>query len=230
MRRPRPALLALGGLAGVLLLIILAELIISPVEIAVPEAEPAKATEVAAAAPAPLAESRPDPTPALLARPLFNPTRRPESAPTAPTPVGETSSDLPRLAGILVSGGTRIAIFQPGGDEKPIWVGEGEEVKGWTVQQIAANAVTVDGPGGTQTIEPKFDPNAPTETAAAEPTQPPMPTPGPAAGQRPPGPNQQPNGPLVNRRMGRPGRQPGILPQLPPNLRRGPLPRPQGNR
>jgi hypothetical protein len=91
---------------------------------------------------------------AILARPLFRADRRP--APADAHGGASSGPDLPRLTGILLSSDGRKAIFQPPGKERAIVVEVGEIVGDWRVQDIAADAVTLTGPGGTRRLEPKF--------------------------------------------------------------------------
>jgi general secretion pathway protein N len=124
---------------------------------------------------------------AILARPLFSSTRRPP--PSASTEAA-TDSDLAdtRLAGIVTEPGRRTAIFAVNGD-KPLRVAEGEAVSGWRIESITPREVSLSGPSGTKTLQPKMDPNL-----APPPGQPPtgnaggrIPTPpAAAAGPRPP--------------------------------------------
>ncbi len=116
---------------------------------------------------------------AILARPLFNNTRRPpprggDNA-TADSGLADT-----RLTGIVVGPSHRIAIFAPLG-AKALVVSEGETVSGWRVEHINPREVSLSGPNGTKTLQPKFDPNlapppSPTVGAAN-----PAPAPVPAA-------------------------------------------------
>ncbi|MDB5396483.1 MAG: hypothetical protein JWM91_3989 [Rhodospirillales bacterium] len=92
---------------------------------------------------------------AILARPLFRGDRRPAPAEANGTASGQPT-DMPRLAGILLSSDGRKAIFQPAGKDRAIVVVVGETVGNWHVQEIAADAVTLAGPGGTRRLEPKF--------------------------------------------------------------------------
>jgi hypothetical protein len=96
-----------------------------------------------------------------LARPLFAATRRPDAvAPVAAAAAPDDGpSELPRLTGILMLPHSNRAVFQPAGDKKPIVVLEGGAIAGWTVQKILATEVTLTGPGGTTTLETKFDEN-----------------------------------------------------------------------
>ena len=91
-----------------------------------------------------------------LARPLFSSTRRPPQ--TAAT--DNTSSDLAdmRLTGIVTEPDHHVAIFAVNG-AKPLKVSEGEAVSGWRIESITPHEVSLSGPGGTKTLEPKLDPN-----------------------------------------------------------------------
>ncbi len=91
---------------------------------------------------------------AILARPLFASTRRPVVAASGPAPL---PASLPRLAGILVNGGARSAIFAGSGGAKPVVVQEGAQIGGFTVQLIEAGQVTLGGTGGAQVVRPSFD-------------------------------------------------------------------------
>jgi hypothetical protein len=116
-----------------------------------PRAEP-KPTE------AKLQERTPDELIAtVLARPLFSPSRR--SLETASPDKGKDTGlrDL-RLTGIVIESGRRFAMFaQPG--TKLLIRSEGEALNDWRVEAISAEEVTVSGPGGTVTLEPKPDAN-----------------------------------------------------------------------
>jgi hypothetical protein len=137
----------------------------------------------------------------ILARPLFSSTRRP------PPPGGRNTADDSgladtRLTGIVIAPGHRIAIFAPLGT-KALSVSEGQLVSGWRVERITAQQVSLTGPNGTRTLQPKFDPNlAPPPSPAGTGNAPPAPVPPvlrPTA-SRPPFPPLPPN---------RPPRRPG---------------------
>jgi len=102
-----------------------------------------------------------------LARPLFSSTRRP---PQSASPDASTDSDLAdtRLTGIVTDTDHRIAIFVVSGGEKPLKAVEGESISGWRIESITAREVSLNGPNGTKTLQPKFDPNL-----APPPAQPP---------------------------------------------------------
>jgi hypothetical protein len=109
-----------------------------------------------------------------LARPLFSSTRRPPQTAVA----GTGDSDLAdrRLTGIVTTPGRRLAIFAVSGD-KPLKVAEGDEVSGWRVESITPREVSLTGPSGSKTLQPKLDPNL---------TPPPSPLPINNAAGRPP--------------------------------------------
>ncbi len=92
-----------------------------------------------------------------LSRPLFSSTRHPPSAGADDTPSDSDLADT-RLAGILTEPGHRIAIFVPAG-AKPLTVTEGETVSGWRVESITPREVSLTGPTGSKTLQPKIDPN-----------------------------------------------------------------------
>ena len=102
----------------------------------------------------------------ILARPLFSPGRRPPAAAAAP---GAAPPALPRVAGIMVTPAGRRAIFAEKGT-KPLVLGEGGQVSGFTVQSIQAGQVTVRGPEGVRVLSPAFDSEPP---APASPPPPP---------------------------------------------------------
>jgi general secretion pathway protein N len=97
---------------------------------------------------------------AILARPLFRPDRRPAPGDARGLNAGGPA-DLPRLTAILLTTEEKRAIFQPSGKEPPIVVVEGDTVGNWRVEQIAVDAVTLTGPGGTRRVEPKFSNSPP---------------------------------------------------------------------
>jgi hypothetical protein len=133
----------------------------------------------------------------MLARPLFSSTRRPPQD----APSGAADSDLTdaRLTGIVTTPRHRMAIFAVSGD-KPLKVAEGDAVSGWRVESITPREVSLSGPSGTKTLQPKIDPNlapppgpiaqaggrVPTPPTAGRPRVP-MPGPAPAVAQPPPG-------------------------------------------
>jgi hypothetical protein len=112
-----------------------------------------------------------------LAQPLFSPTRRPPDQPT-----GDRASEpqLPnlRLSGIVIEPEHRLAIFAVPGS-KPLARAEGETINEWRLDSIGPNQVSLSGPTGITTLEPKSDPNLVRQKPVAQPA--PKPTPNPAA-------------------------------------------------
>ena len=94
-----------------------------------------------------------------------------------------------RLTGIVVEPDRRTAIFAVQG-AKPLVRSEGETVNDWHLDAIAPREVTVTGPAGTTTLEPKADPNLVRTAQPAQPTPVSRPATPPAqpvaAGARPP--------------------------------------------
>jgi hypothetical protein len=93
---------------------------------------------------------------AILARPLFSSTRRPPEG-TAASAVDSDLADT-RLTGIVTEPGRRMAIFAVNGD-KPLRGAEGDAVSGWRIESITPREVSLSGPTGTKTMQPKMDPN-----------------------------------------------------------------------
>lgn len=109
----------------------------------------------------------------ILARPLFLPGRRvPPPAPVARTTPDEKKLPLPRLTGILMAGGTRLAVFQIVGADKPVTASLGDAVSAWKVTGIKPNEVKLTGADGVATLTPSGDPNTagPTQTDPEAPT------------------------------------------------------------
>ena len=93
----------------------------------------------------------------ILARPLFSSTRRPPQNASAGASADNDLADT-RLTGIVTEPGRRLAIFAVNG-EKPLKVAEGDAVSGWRIESISAREVSLSGPGGSKTLQPKMDPN-----------------------------------------------------------------------
>jgi len=91
----------------------------------------------------------------LLARPLFSPGRRPDAEARAPD-VAARATPLPRLAGIMVTDGTRQAIFAPDAAGKAIVVGEGDTIGGFRVQAIHAGEVTLQDGATLHSVQPRY--------------------------------------------------------------------------
>ncbi|HEY3912675.1 MAG TPA: hypothetical protein VGM07_22710 [Stellaceae bacterium] len=135
-----------------------------------------------------------------LARPLFSTTRRPPQRGGADNAADSGLADT-RLAGIVTEPGHRIAIFAPAG-AKALTVSEGETVGGWRIDNITPLEVSLSGPDGIKTLQPKFDPNlVPASGPPSVVDRPAVPgaSPFPAAAVRPGLP------PIFNRAPPRPG-------------------------
>jgi len=102
-----------------------------------------------------------------LSRPLFSATRRPAERAAPDRPVDPELPNI-RLTGIVIEPDRHIAIFAVQG-AKPLVRSEGETVNDWHLDAIAPREVTVTGPAGTTTLEPKADPNL---VRTAQPAQP----------------------------------------------------------
>jgi hypothetical protein len=125
-----------------------------------------------------------------LARPLFSATRRPPESEQGAHPDDTPLKDL-RLTGILIMPDQQVAIFAKAG-EKPLVRSEGEMISDWHIDSIAAQSVSLSGPSGTTTLEPRSDPNLVRgQQPAAKPA---TPSPAPAAANQPPVP--APNAPI----------------------------------
>lgn len=138
---------------------------------------------------------------AALARPLFSSTRRPPQD-ASNAAAGDNDLSDSRLTGIVTMRDRRVAIFAVSGD-KPLKVAEGDSVSGWRIESITPREVSLTGPSGTKTLQPKLDPSL-----AAPQVQPPNPQ---VAGRAP-------TPPAAGRpRVPVPGAAPGIV-QPPPGV------------
>jgi hypothetical protein len=91
-----------------------------------------------------------------LSRPLFSSTRRPRDRAIAGQ-AADPEFQL-RLSGIVIEPQRRIAIFSKTG-AKPLVRSEGETLDEWRLDSIGPRKVTLSGPTGSTTLEPKIDPN-----------------------------------------------------------------------
>ncbi len=94
-----------------------------------------------------------------LARPLFAPSRRPSPPAAAAAMAAPPPAALPRLAGVMVLGGVRRAILAPASG-RAVMVEQGGHVGDLLVQAIGSDAVTVQGPRGTQVLHLAFLPGS----------------------------------------------------------------------
>ncbi len=158
----RGTLLLAGGCV-VLGAVVAAELRGSPDDDAATVAAPARRDEAAAAAPKsgkPAGEL----LATILARPLFSPTRRPPRADEAAAPAAQLGGA--RLTGIVTGPGQRLAIFVEEG-AKPRELAEGDSVNGWRIEAITPYEVSLAGPGGRETLQPKPEAEGAGPTAVA---------------------------------------------------------------
>ena len=199
MSQPLP-LLVLGGTTAVLAAIVVVELL--------PHRAPAPPPASSLAASDANSEAAPDEKPepdrnnqvsALLARPPFSPSRRPEHT-AATQEAAAPGEGMPRLAGIFSVGSERHAIFAMPGQDDQMVVAEGGQLAGWTVRRIAVDAVTIDGPEGSRTLETAFDPNAKPAAPAMPPRMTPS-TPAPSQIAHPPTPAGLPGRPVPPNRV-----------------------------
>jgi hypothetical protein len=91
----------------------------------------------------------------ILAQPLFSPTRRPPETVQADGSADPTLSDV-RLTGIVIDPDRRLAIFAVKGT-KPRTLSVGDALNGWKLDSISPEEVSLSGPGGTRTLQPKID-------------------------------------------------------------------------
>jgi len=134
----------------------------------------------------------------VLARPLFAPSRRPPSRPVAAADAQD--STLPRLTGIVMLTGLRLAIFQ--GTDKPVVVREGGRVAGRKVETIGPLEVVLTGPQGEERMRPMPDSTLLRErvVAPAQPVARPIQPLSPFANRPRPQQQEQGEGPQAGRR------------------------------
>ena len=96
----------------------------------------------------------------ILERPLFSPSRRPGHAAVA-------STELPRLAGIIIGPHGARAIFATSGEDRAIIAGPGAHAGPDLVRAVDVAGVSVIGPNGPELLHPAYDRNAPRGTPAA---------------------------------------------------------------
>ena len=112
-----------------------------------------------------------------ITEPLPSPTQRAPDA-AASDNDGDLQRRDVRLSGIVIEPGRRIAIFAVNAT-KSVVLSEGETLKNWRIDSISTQKVSLSGPAGTMTLEPKPDANlvrsAPPAAAPADRPQPDVP-------------------------------------------------------
>src|SRR5262249_46309138 len=91
----------------------------------------------------------------ILAQPLFSPTRRPPEIAKSDASLDPTLNDV-RLTGIVIEPDRQLAIFAVTG-AKPRTLSVGEALNDWKLDSISPEEVSLSGPGGTRTLQPKVD-------------------------------------------------------------------------
>ncbi len=102
----------------------------------------------------------------MLARPLFTPGRTPPRTDQGAQPAPVT---LPRLAGLVISGGERRAIFAAPDGQRPVVVAEGSRLGPFTVTAIGPGTVELSGPAGIRTLRPSSDAGLRSQSASKGP-------------------------------------------------------------
>ncbi len=108
----------------------------------------------------------------VLARPLFSSTRRPPQTTANDEATGSDLADT-RLTGIVTEPGHNIAIFAVNG-AKALTLTEGETVSGWRIENITPREVSLSGPSGTKSLQPKVDPSLVPPPVVNAPARPPV--------------------------------------------------------
>ena len=149
-------------------LALLGAVVVIEVALTRPAAELPGKTPGAAADPAPAAPLAEGPNldrllDETLARPLFSPSRRP-AAEAAAGGSSDTDLDNIRLTAIMIEPNRRLAIFAVA-DGKPLELGEGDMLNGRRISAISLNEVSLVGPAGTETLQPKAAPAPPAGTS-----------------------------------------------------------------
>jgi hypothetical protein len=116
-----------------------------------------------------------------LAQPLFSAPRRPPEQAKTDRSADPGMGNL-RLTGIVIEADRHFAVFAVPGS-KPLVRSEGEAVNEWHLDSISLREVSLSGPGGIMTLEPKSDPTMVRPTQAARPVV--SPTQPSATGGRP---------------------------------------------
>lgn len=95
----------------------------------------------------------------ILDRPVFSPSRRPGVV-AAPA-----STELPRLAGVIVGPDGARAIFAGADNSRAIVARAGGHAGPYLIRSVGLNGVSVIGPNGPQLLHPTYDHDPPRATA-----------------------------------------------------------------
>jgi hypothetical protein len=102
-----------------------------------------------------------------LTQPLFSAPRRPPEQAKTDRSADPGPGNI-RLTGTVIEADRHLAVFAVPG-AKPLVRSEGEAMNEWHLDRIALREVSLSGPGGFMTLEPKSDPTMVRPTQAARP-------------------------------------------------------------
>lgn len=159
--------LVLPGLVALLLVVLLADLALSPLPRVVPTRARAPVA-IAAAQAGPSGASVAREAGAILGRPLFSQSRRPY---VERVHVAANAVD-PRLSAIFVTPGARRAVFDDGG-AKPLVATVGGHAGPFEIVSIAPDQVVVDASGQRRTLRPTPKPAGAADSTADAQAHPP---------------------------------------------------------
>jgi hypothetical protein len=96
----------------------------------------------------------------ILARPLFAPNRKPPAIAVVSRAgaLHLAPTTIPRLTGIVIDKGTRVAIFRSGDSPRPLEIAVGGTIGDAKIEAIGPSEVTVRGPSGKWHLRPTPDP------------------------------------------------------------------------
>jgi hypothetical protein len=157
-------LLAIAGLAAVVMLELGGDVAIAP------EVTAAARATVAAEAQAEPKKFQPPPERQfneITARPLFFPSRRP-FVPAAAADSQAAPTDDPtsvELIGVLLTESERAALVQPKGEPAAHWVREQQTVAGWVIEEIGADRVRLRDGDHVEVVKLRSDQARPTAKA-----------------------------------------------------------------
>jgi hypothetical protein len=140
----------LTGLCAVLLAVLIAEVLVP-----VPQWQPPTPAPLAVQAPPPLVAPAPVPPISAFAQigehDVFDPRRAPLKAPPSVSGGVASLGDL-SLVGIILDGGTKLAMLRVRGQPQAVALSTGASIEGWQVVGIGSDRVTLRGSGGQQVL------------------------------------------------------------------------------